>query len=65
MPKFGKNSPKWTPVKAGAPELDYLDISSPTKVEMKSTTDFGQKSFWDSLGFLENENFRQNFKDEL
>nr|WNK22298.1 carboxylesterase 13 [Athetis lepigone] len=64
-PKLSNNGPAWTPVKPGAPELDYLDILSPTKMEMKSSTDFGQKSFWDSLGFNENENYRAYLRDEL
>ncbi|KAJ8722284.1 hypothetical protein PYW08_004686 [Mythimna loreyi] len=65
VPKLINNGPAWEPVKPGAPELNYLDILSPTKMEMKSSNDFGQKSFWDSLGFNENENYRSYLKDEL
>lgn len=49
----------------GATELDYLEIAGPNKIEMKSSSDFGQTSFWDSLGFIENENFHVSIKDEL
>lgn len=59
------NAPEWLQVKPGAPELNYLDIAGPNKIEMKSNADFGQKSFWDSLGFIENEKYRVNIKDEL
>nr|XP_021199848.2 LOW QUALITY PROTEIN: venom carboxylesterase-6 [Helicoverpa armigera] len=64
-PKLTNGGPTWEPVKPGAPELNYLDILSPTKMEMKASTDFGQKSFWDSLGFNENENYRVYLRDEL
>lgn len=64
-PKLFSNGPAWDPVKPGAPELDYLDIVTPTNAKMKSTTDFGQKSFWDSLGLNENENYKGNLRDEL
>ncbi|KAH9632931.1 hypothetical protein HF086_002753 [Spodoptera exigua] len=64
-PKLINGGPVWEPVKPGSPELNYLDILSPTKMEMKSSSDFGQKAFWDSLGFNENENYREYLRDEL
>nr|AII21987.1 odorant degrading enzyme CXE13 [Sesamia inferens] len=65
IPKLINDGPAWDPVKPGAPELHYLDILSPTSMEMNSSTDFGQRSFWDSLGFNENENYQTYLKDEL
>ncbi|CAB3261750.1 unnamed protein product [Arctia plantaginis] len=65
VPKLTKGGPEWLPVRPGAPELDYLDILSPNNLEMKSSSDFGQKSFWDSQGFNEYENYRNSVKDEL
>ncbi|KAJ0176437.1 hypothetical protein K1T71_007616 [Dendrolimus kikuchii] len=64
-PKFSNSGCEWTPVKPGANELNYLEITSPTKYEMKSDADFGHKSFWDSLGFNENEKYNVIHKDEL
>ncbi|CAH2095915.1 unnamed protein product [Euphydryas editha] len=64
IPKL-PNGPEWKKVKPGSSELDYLEIAGPNKIEMKSSSDFGQTSFWDSLGFIENENFRAYVKDEL
>lgn len=49
-PKLNNDGPIWYPLKPETPELDYLEILSPNKSEMKSSTDFGQKSFWDKLG---------------
>ncbi|CAH0585492.1 unnamed protein product [Chrysodeixis includens] len=65
VPKLTNDGPEWLPVTPGAAELNYLDILSPTKMEMKSSADFGQKAFWDSLGFNENENYREYARDEL
>ncbi|XP_075977670.1 venom carboxylesterase-6-like [Anticarsia gemmatalis] len=65
VPKLTNDGPAWPPVKPGAAELTYLDILSPTKTELKSTTDFGQKTFWDKLGFNENENYQPHLRDEL
>ncbi|XP_053609853.2 carboxylic ester hydrolase [Plodia interpunctella] len=64
VPKL-PNAPEWTPVRPGAPELDYMEISSPTTFEMKASSDFGQKSFWDSLGFLEIDRYQHHIRDEL
>ncbi|XP_047532977.1 venom carboxylesterase-6-like isoform X1 [Vanessa atalanta] len=64
VPKIA-NGPEWLQVKPGAPELNYLEIAGPDKIEMKTSSDFGQTKFWDSLGFLENEKFNANVKDEL
>ncbi|CAG9786917.1 unnamed protein product [Diatraea saccharalis] len=63
VPKFSNAA--WLQVSPGSPELNYLEISSPTKAEMKSSSDFGHKSFWDSLGFIEKENYQPYIKDEL
>ncbi|KAI8437096.1 hypothetical protein MSG28_010452 [Choristoneura fumiferana] len=54
----------WTPVTPGSNELNYLEIASPSRLEMKTSSDFGQRSFWNSLGFIENENYR-HIRDEL
>ncbi|XP_038220747.1 venom carboxylesterase-6-like [Zerene cesonia] len=59
------NSPQWLNIKPNSPELNYLLIQGPDKIEMKSCPDFGHRSFWDSLGFIENENYNTNIKDEL
>ncbi|XP_026738628.1 venom carboxylesterase-6-like [Trichoplusia ni] len=64
-PKLTNDGPEWLPVTPGAAELNYLDITSPTKMEMKTSADFGQKAFWDSLGLNENENYREYARDEL
>ncbi|VVC90840.1 unnamed protein product [Leptidea sinapis] len=56
---------KWLQVKPDSPDLDYLEIDGPNKIEMRSSDDFGYKRFWDSLGFIENENYHANVKDEL
>ncbi|KAL7286277.1 hypothetical protein TKK_0019453 [Trichogramma kaykai] len=48
-------SPSWTKMdpskKLG---MNYLHIAMPESLEMKFSDDFGQRSFWDSLGFDEN-----------
>ncbi|XP_050685010.1 venom carboxylesterase-6-like [Leptidea sinapis] len=56
---------KWLQVNPDSPDLDYLEIDGPNKIEMRSSDDFGYKRFWDSLGFIENENYHANVKDEL
>ncbi|KAL0838587.1 hypothetical protein ABMA28_016679 [Loxostege sticticalis] len=63
VPKFPQG-PTWQPVTPGAPELNYLEISSPDKMEMKASSDFGHRAFWDSLGFLENENCQVPIRNE-
>lgn len=63
VPRF--DNVQWNPVSPGSPDINYLEISSPNEAQMKSTSDFGQKTFWDSLGFIENEHYNQYFKDEL
>ncbi|XP_052753166.1 venom carboxylesterase-6-like [Galleria mellonella] len=50
---------KWLPVDVGSTELNYLEISSPQDIETKNSSDFGHKSFWDSLGFVENEQYNK------
>ncbi|XP_060803244.1 carboxylic ester hydrolase [Amyelois transitella] len=63
--KLSNGAPEWRPVKPGSPELDYMEISSPTTFEMKTSSDFGQRSFWDSLGFIENDRYQSHIRDEL
>ncbi|XP_073956589.1 carboxylic ester hydrolase-like [Choristoneura fumiferana] len=63
-PKLTNEAPAWTPVTPGSNELNYLEIASPSRLEMKTSSDFGQRSFWNSLGFIENENYR-HIRDEL
>ncbi|CAH0715313.1 unnamed protein product, partial [Brenthis ino] len=58
------NAPEWQQVKPGK-EINYLEIAGPNNIEMKTSEDFGQKSFWDSLGFIENENYMVHVRDEL
>lgn len=48
---------EWMP--ATPEELKYMEISSPSVFAMKSTPDLGHRSFWDSLGFAEDENYKQ------
>ncbi|XP_052753164.1 venom carboxylesterase-6-like [Galleria mellonella] len=64
-PKLTNNGPTWLPVTPGSPELNYLEISSPNTFQMKSSSDFGQRSFWDSIGFLENDKYQVYVRDEL
>ncbi|XP_072949548.1 carboxylic ester hydrolase-like [Epargyreus clarus] len=64
VPKL-PNIPQWDPIKPGSPELNYANIAGPNKVQMKASSDFGHRSFWDSLGFIENENFNIKIRDEL
>ncbi|XP_041979587.1 venom carboxylesterase-6-like [Aricia agestis] len=56
---------EWQQVDPAAPELRYLEIAGADSIQMKSSADFGQKTFWDSLGFIENENFNVKIRDEL
>ncbi|CAG9103100.1 unnamed protein product [Plutella xylostella] len=63
VPRFG--NAQWSPVIPGSPELAYLDISSPDRVVMKTSADFGHRAFWNSLGFTENENYSAYVRDEL
>nr|QLI62123.1 carboxylesterase 11 [Streltzoviella insularis] len=65
VPKLTNDGPEWLQVKPGSQELNYLEISSPSNFQMKSSSDFGQRSFWDSLGFIENENYQTHIRDEL
>lgn len=65
VPKIPGSSTEWLPVKPGNSKINYMEIYSPTKTEMKSSSDFGQRSFWDNLGLNENEHYRAYVKDEL
>ncbi|XP_059052234.1 carboxylic ester hydrolase-like [Achroia grisella] len=64
-PKPTNSAPAWLPLTPGSPELNYLEISSPNTFQMKSSSDFGQRSFWDNLGFLENDKYQVYIRDEL
>ncbi|XP_026327749.1 venom carboxylesterase-6-like [Hyposmocoma kahamanoa] len=63
-PKLSNEGP-WLPVVPGSPEINYLEISSPSSMHMKTSSDFGQRSFWDSLGFMEYEKYPGYTRDEL
>ncbi|CAF4933399.1 unnamed protein product [Pieris macdunnoughi] len=45
---------QWNPVTPG-PEINLLDILAPDNMKMSHYANFGNKTFWDSLGFNENE----------
>ncbi|CAH2238152.1 jg22080 [Pararge aegeria aegeria] len=62
VPKL-PNAPKWSKVKPGDAELSYMEIAGPNDMKMKSTADFGNKNFWDSLGFNENEAFSGKYDE--
>ncbi|XP_026314566.1 venom carboxylesterase-6-like [Hyposmocoma kahamanoa] len=57
------NGRPWLPVVPGSPDINYLEISSPINMEMKTSSDFGLRSFWDCLGFIENENYPDCVRD--
>ncbi|XP_014360335.2 venom carboxylesterase-6 [Papilio machaon] len=59
------NGPHWQTVVPGSQELNYLEIATPTDITMKTSSDFGNRSFWDNLGFVENQNYNIYIKDEL
>ncbi|XP_045772638.1 venom carboxylesterase-6-like [Maniola jurtina] len=59
VPEFPGCS-EWLTVVPGKPELDYLEIAGPRNAKMNRTANFGNKYFWDSLDFNENENYRGN-----
>ncbi|XP_039753390.1 venom carboxylesterase-6-like [Pararge aegeria] len=50
VPKL-PTAPKWIKVKPVQEELSYMEIAGPKDIKMKSSADFGKKTFWDSLGF--------------
>ncbi|XP_023954292.2 venom carboxylesterase-6 [Bicyclus anynana] len=62
VPKL-RNKTAWTQVKPGQAKLDYLEIAGPKNIKMKSSANFGNKMFWDSLGFTENENYNSDAKE--
>ncbi|XP_045516765.1 venom carboxylesterase-6-like [Pieris brassicae] len=59
------NAPQWKQVKPNSPVLNYLEILGPDNIQMKTSLDFGQRAFWNSLGLIENENYQLNLRDEL
>nr|AAX58712.1 pheromone-degrading enzyme 2 [Antheraea polyphemus] len=56
---------EWLPVTSGDSEINYLEIFSPNSTEMKSSSDFGRRSFWDNLGIIENKNYNATLIAEL
>ncbi|KAL4715948.1 hypothetical protein ACJJTC_013248 [Scirpophaga incertulas] len=53
---------EWLPVNPVSSKLDYLEILSPNQLEMKSSGDFGNMTFWDSLGFYENVHYNESIR---
>ncbi|KAK5638641.1 hypothetical protein RI129_012936 [Pyrocoelia pectoralis] len=48
----------WKPVSNNTDDdLQYLHIKSPEEFEMKFTNDLGHRAFWDTIPFVEDENF--------
>ncbi|KAI5635797.1 carboxylesterase family domain-containing protein [Phthorimaea operculella] len=60
VPMLPKEAPDWTPLTPGQPALNFMEISSPRDFQMKTSTDLGNRAFWDSLGLNENQNYRNN-----
>lgn len=48
MPDLGQ---KWHEVDAGDSKLQYLQISGPKNYEMKSSDNFSEYKFWNSINF--------------
>ncbi|KOC63849.1 Venom carboxylesterase-6 [Habropoda laboriosa] len=45
---------KWPRLNPSDKPLHYLRIAGPDKIHMESTTNFGEKDFWNSINFNEN-----------
>ncbi|CAL7947466.1 unnamed protein product [Xylocopa violacea] len=45
---------QWPRLNPDEKQLHYLHITGPEKISMASTTDFGNKNFWNSINFNEN-----------
>lgn len=65
VPRLSSTAPEWKTVTPDENNLTYLEISSPTKMQLKMNEDFGHRTFWDGLGFLENSNYYHQIRDEL
>ncbi|CAH0669349.1 unnamed protein product [Chilo suppressalis] len=51
----------WLPQSPNSKQLNYLVLSSPDQIEMKKTSNFGDESFWDSLGLGIGKHDRKEF----
>ncbi|KAB0793257.1 hypothetical protein PPYR_12877 [Photinus pyralis] len=58
---------EWTPISSNEDDpINYLHIKSPNEIQMKSVDSIGNRAFWDSLNFEENERlFVSNRRNEL
>ncbi|XP_050428947.1 venom carboxylesterase-6-like [Adelges cooleyi] len=58
-PSTGDSSIEWDPLSKDLNEttVPYLKIASPKNIYMEYGEEMGRKSFWDSLGFNENEQY--------
>ncbi|KAL6428890.1 hypothetical protein ACFW04_008014 [Cataglyphis niger] len=58
---------EWPKLDPSKKELHYLHIASPTKINMDSNANFGEKEFWNSIKFNENvlTSTLKNNKEEL
>lgn len=45
---------EWPKLDPSKNELHYLHIASPTKINMDSNVNLGEKKFWNSIKFKEN-----------
>ena len=45
---------QWSRLNPNEKSLHYLHIAEPDKIQMDSSTNFGQKDFWNSIKFNEN-----------
>lgn len=56
----------WKPVsKDLKKEIDYLHIKSPEDILMTKAQELGHRTFWESLGFNENDKLLVNVHEEL
>ncbi|XP_043528092.1 venom carboxylesterase-6-like [Frieseomelitta varia] len=52
VPNVGDS--QWSRLNPNEKSLNYLHIAGPDKIQMDSSTNFGQKDFWNSIKFNEN-----------
>ena len=45
---------EWPKLDPSKKELHYLHIASPSKINMESNANLGEKEFWNSIKFKEN-----------
>lgn len=45
---------EWLKLDPSKPELHYLHIADPNKINMDSSVNLGEKEFWNSIDFNEN-----------